>query len=63
MRDTQSPQESENVCAQCIYDEPGYVTVIGVSDHLCSRHWHCKPGCDHLDFIPKWKEAERNDQH
>ncbi len=50
----------EDICAQCIHDEPGYVSVIGVCDHLCWRHWHCKPGSDHLDFKPKKKDVLTN---
>lgn len=51
-------KEREDICARCQNDEPGYVSVIGTHDHLCHLHWHCKPGGEHLDFVPKRKEAD-----
>lgn len=46
-------QEQIEVCATCKYDIPGYSSVIGTIPHCCERHWHCKPGKDAIDYVPR----------
>lgn len=43
----------DNICAKCRHDQPGYSSVVGTHDHLCERHWHCKPGSEALDYEPR----------
>ena len=45
-----------DICATCVYDQPGYTSVIGTIPHCCDKHWHCKPGSIASDYKPK-KEA------
>lgn len=47
-----------DICATCVYDEPGYCSVIGTIPHCCSRHWHCEPGKAAKDYVPKQEEGE-----
>lgn len=46
-----------DICATCVYDQPGYTSVIGTIPHCCDKHWHCMPGSIASDYRPK-KEAE-----
>lgn len=42
-----------DICKSCMYDEPGYCSVIGTIPHCCERHWHCRPGAEARDYKPK----------
>lgn len=45
-------------CSTCVHDEPNYVSVIGTIPHCCQLHWHCKPGAEAKDYIPKSKGGD-----
>ena len=49
-----------DICATCVYDQPGYTSVIGTVPHCCAKHWHCKPGSIASDY--KQKQAGEGGQ-
>jgi len=49
-------ERETDICASCVYDQPGYCSVIGTIPHCCDKHWHCKPGSIASDYKRKEKD-------
>lgn len=52
-----------DICAMCLYDNPGYCSVIGTIPHCCGKHWHCRPGAEANDFKPQQKKEESHESN
>ena len=46
-------KKSIEICASCVHDEPGFVSIIGTIPHCCKDHWTCMPGKDAKLYRPK----------